>query len=135
VNFIQSIVHGFRNFANSAGRASRSEYWYWTLFTLLIDLVSFALDHKFFSTIEWGPVGVATALWLLLPSVAVSMRRLHDINRTGRWVLLAFTIVGLIPLIFWALRKGTDGDNDFGPDPLAASTTGTPGAPVWTVKR
>jgi uncharacterized membrane protein YhaH (DUF805 family) len=122
LNFTQSIVHGFRNFANSAGRAARSEYWYWSLFTLLIDLVSLGLDHAFFPTSEWGPVGVATTLWLLLPSVAVSMRRLHDIDRTGYWVLLAFTIVGLIPLLLWALKKGTDGENDFGPDPLGVAT-------------
>ena len=119
MNFTQSIVHGFRNFANSSGRAARSEYWYGTLFTLLIDLVSLGLDHSLFPTNEWGPVGIATTLWLLLPSVAVSMRRLHDINRTGYWVLLAFTIIGLIPLLLWALKKGTDGENDFGPDPLA----------------
>jgi uncharacterized membrane protein YhaH (DUF805 family) len=118
VTFTQSIAHGFRNFANSAGRASRSEYWYWTLFSLLIDVVSLAADRAFFPTSEWGPIGIATSLWLLLPSVAVSMRRLHDINRTGYWVLLVFTIVGLIPIIIWALQKGTDGDNDYGPDPL-----------------
>jgi uncharacterized membrane protein YhaH (DUF805 family) len=119
MNFTQSVANGFRNFANSAGRASRSEYWYWTLFAVLIDVASLFLDKLFFPDNAWGPVGIATSLWLLLPSVAVSMRRLHDINRTGRWVLLAFTIVGIVPLIIWALRKGTDGDNDFGPDPLA----------------
>jgi uncharacterized membrane protein YhaH (DUF805 family) len=130
VNFTQSIAHGFRNFGNSAGRASRSEYWYWTLFTLLIDAASFALDHRVFPTVEWGPVGLATGLLLLLPNVAVSMRRLHDINRSGRWVLLAVTVVGLIPLFYWALRKGTDGENDFGPDPLAAGPSDLPRDPA-----
>jgi uncharacterized membrane protein YhaH (DUF805 family) len=117
---------GFRKFANSAGRASRSEYWYWTLFTVVIDILSLALDKLVFPDNAWGPIDIATTLWLLLPSVAVSMRRLHDIYRTGRWVLLAVTIIGLVPLIIWALRKGTDGDNDFGPDPLADAISAMP---------
>ena len=60
------------------------------------------------------------ALALLLPSIGMSVRRLHDIDRTGWWVLLAFTGVGAILLIVWACFKGTDGPNRFGPDPLAA---------------
>ena len=137
MTFTQAIAAGFRKFANSAGRASRSEYWYWTLFTFLVDVASLGLDKLIFPDNVWGPVGIATSLWLFLPSLAVAMRRLHDINRSGRWVLLILTVVGIVPLIVWALRKGTDGDNDFGPDPLAdgsspapVSRTASPGAPV-----
>jgi uncharacterized membrane protein YhaH (DUF805 family) len=120
VNLTQAIASGFRNYANSAGRAARSEYWYWTLFTLIIDLVALALDYAVFPDNRWGPIGIAASLWLLLPSVAMSMRRLHDINRTGQWVLLVLTIIGIIPLLYWSLQRGTDGDNDYGPDPLAS---------------
>ena len=128
MNFTQAIASGFRNYANSSGRASRSEYWYWTLFSLIIDIVAWLLDTAIFPGNAWGPISIAASLWLLLPSVAVSMRRLHDINRTGYWVLLIFTIVGIILLMYWSLLKGSDGDNDYGPDPLAqaahASATG-----------
>jgi uncharacterized membrane protein YhaH (DUF805 family) len=119
VNFTQAIVSGFRNYANSSGRASRSEYWYWTLFAAIVDGVALLLDAGIFPDNTLGPVGIAAALWLLLPNVAVSMRRLHDINRSGYWVLLVVTIIGIIPLLYWALRAGSDGDNDYGPDPLA----------------
>ena len=118
MNFTQAIASDFRNYANSSGRASRSEYWYWTLFTLIIDGVALLLDAAIFPDNPWGPIGIAAALWLFLPNVAVSMRRLHDINRTGYWVLLIATIIGIIPLLYWALQPGTSGDNDYGPDPL-----------------
>ena len=64
------------------------------------------------------PGAIGANLALLLPSWAVSIRRLHDINRTGYWVLIAFTVIGILLLIYWACLKGTDGDNDYGPDPL-----------------
>jgi uncharacterized membrane protein YhaH (DUF805 family) len=70
-----------------------------------------------------GPIVIAAALSLFLPNVAVSMRRLHDIHRTGYWVLLIVTIIGIVPLLYWALQAGTVGDNDYGPDPLAGGST------------
>lgn len=57
---------------------------------------------------------------LMVPWVSVSVRRLHDINRSGWWMLLSLTIIGwFFPLMFWHVRKGTDRDNRFGPDPLS----------------
>jgi uncharacterized membrane protein YhaH (DUF805 family) len=51
----------------------------------------------------------------------VAARRLHDGNRSGWWQLIAFTVIGLIPLIYWLIKKGTEGPNRFGEDPVAAS--------------
>jgi uncharacterized membrane protein YhaH (DUF805 family) len=93
-----------------------SEFWYWVLFVLasiaggLIDIALFGLDGS--SAIE-SPVGLA----LFLPGLAVSVRRLHDLDRSGWWVLL-----GLIPrrdwhTIIWNWQRGTIGPNRFGPDP------------------
>ena len=59
-------------------------------------------------------------LLTFLPSLALCVRRLHDIDRTGWWVLIAFTIIGAFLLIYWACVKGTTGPNRFGPDKLAA---------------
>jgi uncharacterized membrane protein YhaH (DUF805 family) len=61
----------------------------------------------------------ALALALVAPSIAVAVRRLHDVNRSGWWMLLAFTIIGVIPLLYWLIKKGTDGPNRFGEDRLA----------------
>ena len=55
---------------------------------------------------------------LLLPGLAVSARRFHDIDRTFWWVLLTFTVVGVVLLLYWACVRGTVGPNRFGPDPL-----------------
>jgi uncharacterized membrane protein YhaH (DUF805 family) len=121
MGFPQAIVSGFRNYANSHGRASRSEYWYWTLFALLIALVSLITDTLAFPNLEWEPVGVITSVLLFLPGLAVSIRRLHDIDRSGYWVLIAMTGIGILLLIYWACVKGTTGNNDFGPDPLVGS--------------
>lgn len=67
------------------------------------------------------PLSSLFALALLLPSIAVVIRRLHDIDRTGWWILLGFVpIVGTIVLIVFFVQRGTTGANRFGPDPLAA---------------
>lgn len=59
-------------------------------------------------------------LGLLLPNITVAIRRLHDIDRTGWWLLLSFTIIGIPVLLWWDCVKGTDGPNRYGPDPLAS---------------
>lgn len=62
---------------------------------------------------------------MLIPSIAVYIRRLHDVNRSGWWVFIALTIVGIIPLIIWVCSKGTDGPNDYGDDPLQEGVDST----------
>ena len=114
MNFTQSIVSGFQNYVNGGGRACRSEYWYWTLFSILASIVANILDGILGMGLISGLVGLA----LLLPGLAVSSRRLHDIDRTFWWALIAFTIIGALVLIYWACLRGTPGPNRFGPDPL-----------------
>ncbi len=81
-------------------------------------VLTFAADYLFFPSVSWGPIGTVCSLALLLPSWAVSIRRLHDINRSGYWVLIVFTGIGILLLLYWACMKGTDGDNEYGSDPL-----------------
>lgn len=114
MSYIEAVRSGFNNYANFAGRAARSEYWYWTLFNLLMSILAGILDM----VIGLGIFGVIVTLGLLLPSIAVSVRRLHDIDRTGWWLLIAFTGIGAIVLIVWACLQGTPGANRFGADPL-----------------
>ena len=122
MNFREAIKSGFGNYVTFSGRAARSEFWYWILFAALADLVGGIIDGALGTG---GPIGgagligVVITLALLLPGVAVSVRRLHDLDRTGWWVLIAFTGIGIILLIVWNCMKGTTGSNRFGADPLA----------------
>jgi uncharacterized membrane protein YhaH (DUF805 family) len=118
MNFVEAVQTGFVKYANGRGRASRSEFWYWTLFNILVGLVAVTADYLLFPTNAWNPIETLTDIALFLPSWAVAIRRLHDINRTGYWLLIALTGIGIVLLIYWDCVKGTEGDNDYGPDPL-----------------
>jgi uncharacterized membrane protein YhaH (DUF805 family) len=119
MQFQDAIRSGFRNYVGFSGRAPRSEFWYWQLFVVLVAVAASILDSGFLPESDVGPISAVTSLVLLLPGIAMAIRRLHDIDRTGWWVLLALTLIGAILLIVWACFKGTDGSNRFGPDPLA----------------
>jgi uncharacterized membrane protein YhaH (DUF805 family) len=122
MNFGEAISSGFQNYVTFSGRAQRSAYWYWVLFAFLAGVAGLAVDALIFGinlegglNIVQGIVGLA----LFLPGLAVAIRRLHDLDRTGWWFLIALTGIGAIVLIVWYCFKGTDGPNRFGPDPLA----------------
>ena len=122
MNFTQAIASGFQNYVNFTGRSVRSAYWYWVLFYFLVSIVTLLIDLVLFASSGVSPLNSLAALALLLPSLAVAVRRLHDIDRSGWWVLLWFIpIIGWIVLIIWHCTSGTPGPNRFGPDPLAGS--------------
>ena len=114
MNFTDAISSGFSNYVQFEGRASRSEYWYWTLFAVLASIAGNIID----AIIGIGIFNAIVGLALLLPGLAVCSRRLHDIDRTFWWFLLSFTIIGGLVLLVWACERGTTGPNRFGPDPL-----------------
>jgi uncharacterized membrane protein YhaH (DUF805 family) len=122
MNFWQAIKSGFFNYVTFRGRAIRSEYWYWVLFTMLGGVATEMLDAGIFSSDipTASPLNGVFNLLTFLPSLALSVRRLHDIDRTGWWVLIAFTVIGIFLLLYWACKKGTPGPNRFGPDPFTA---------------
>ena len=94
MNFFEAVSSGFRNYVNFSGRAVRSEYWYWALFSTIVNAVFGAIDQLLYPGAQIGAFSVAAtgsgSLALTLPGLAVSVRRLHDIDRTGWWVLLWF---------------------------------------------
>ena len=100
-----------QKYANFSGRAMRSEYWWFILFYIIAYIVLAIVDYLL-------GVQLLTAilsLGLLIPSIAVGVRRLHDLDKSGWWLLLGFVpIVGLI-LIYWFAQRGTPGANQFGP--------------------
>lgn len=115
MEFQEAVKAGFNNYANFSGRASRSEFWYWILFCFILNIVSGFID-----TILGLPLtGLLIFFGLLVPNIAVGIRRLHDTDRSGWWYLLNFVpVIGWIILIIWCATKGTDGPNRFGNDPL-----------------
>jgi uncharacterized membrane protein YhaH (DUF805 family) len=121
MNFTQAISSGFNNYVNFTGRAARSEFWYWALFAALASLAGELIDLALFTSSTFTPVQTLVNLALFLPGLAVSVRRLHDLDRTGWWLLLIFTVIGIIVLLVWDCMRGTVGPNRFGPDPLVAT--------------
>ncbi len=117
MDFVTALKTCLRKYATFSGRASRSEFWYFMLFTWLVSLVAMVLDQSFFGggTAE-NPVMPLTSILQFataLPVLAVSARRLHDVGRSGWWFVISFTVIGLIPLLYWYVKKGTDGDNAY----------------------
>src|ERR1019366_5206008 len=101
MNFPQAVISGFQNYANSSGRASRSEYWYWGLFCALVEFVSRVLDKAIFHVpMADGlfqpahPIFLIVKIALFLPSLAITVRRLHDVDRSGWWLFISLTIIG-----------------------------------------
>lgn len=101
------------NYANFNGRARRSEYWWFVLANAVVNIIASVLDNLIGITIFTYIVGLA----LLVPGIAVAVRRLHDIGKSGWLYLLAFTCVGIIPLIIWFAKDGDPQPNEYGPSP------------------
>ena len=112
----QSIKTCFKKFATFDGRASRSEYWWFQFFYILVVIVAVILDGVLVGgNLETaGALEIVSQLILLLPALAVTARRLHDVDRSGWWMLVGITIVGLIPLFIWWLAPGTNKKNKYG---------------------
>jgi uncharacterized membrane protein YhaH (DUF805 family) len=120
MDFMTAVKTCFAKYATFAGRAPRSEFWYFILFMVLGSLVFGLLDKALFPAMEWSPLGAIFSLVTLLPSLAVTARRLHDIDKSGWWQLIvSIPFVGIIILIIWMCKPGTPGTNRFGEMPLA----------------
>jgi len=110
------------------GRAARAEYWYFVLFYFLAIIVASVLDGIVGLGRTIGPFYGLAVLALIVPSLAVGVRRLHDLGKSGWLILIGLIpLVGFIVLIVWFVGRGTVGDNQYGPDPLAG-VPATPGA-------
>ena len=121
-------MHWFFNavekYAVFRGRASRKEYWYFLLFYFLIALVLAFVDGLFGAFSDMAGLGLLSGLFtlgMLLPSLAVGARRLHDTGRSGWWLLVYFVpLIGSLVLLVFTLRQGDAGENRYGPVPAAA---------------
>lgn len=111
MTFGKSIATCLSKYATFTGRASRSEFWWFFLFGILLSAGAGIADEA--RDIEaFAPL---INLALLLPRLAAGARRLHDIGKSGWWQLLILTIIGIIPLVFWWVREGAGEENEYGP--------------------
>ena len=118
---MQWFIYCLKNYAKFDGRASRPEYWFFVLFSTLtffaLQLLSSVLGIQFFlyDVMPVYPIASAWQIGTLIPGIAVGIRRLHDINRSGFWMLFfLLPFIGWLILFIFALLKGTDGENDYG---------------------
>lgn len=115
-------------FAGFSGRARRSEFWWWYLLSATLPIIVYVLAAVLNSSIV-AVLAVILSIVIILPTLAVSVRRLHDTGRSGWWYLIIFVplVGGILLLVWWAL-DGEPGVNQYGPSPLSLATVGGPGA-------
>ena len=110
-----------KKYAVFSGRARRKEYWYFCLFNIIVAIVLAIVDvifGTFSKALGIGLFGGIYALAVFIPSLAVSVRRLHDRNRSGWWLLIALVpIIGAIVLLVFMVQDSQEGDNQYGPNP------------------
>ena len=115
MSFGDAVRSGFDNYAQFEGRASRAAFWWWFLFTVL---VAIAVDIVGFAIGSWYVLHGIVTLALLLPNLSVGVRRLHDTDRTGWWLLIALIpLIGWIVLLIFFLEESDSGENRYGPPP------------------
>lgn len=121
-------LRAFENYVNFSGRARRKEYWFFTLFSFIFAIAAIIIDNVLGLASEalgYGPVYGLYVLATFLPSLSLSVRRLHDTGRSGWYLLLAFIpCIGGIILLVFALTEGDAHPNNYGPDPKAAERMG-----------
>ena len=111
-----------KKYADFSGRARRTEYWMFFLVNLLISIAASLLDRvldtTFGSADQYGALSLFYSLAVFIPGLAVAVRRLHDIGKSG-WYLLVLIIplVGIIWLLILLVREGDRGANAYGEDP------------------
>lgn len=114
MSFSEAVRDGFDHYVNFEGRASRSSFWWWVLFTFMAgvaaNLLDLAIDASIFSII--------VGLGLILPNLSKAIRRLHDTGRSGWWVLIILIpLIGFIVLLIFYLEKSEPTENQYGPPP------------------
>lgn len=116
MTFTEAVKDGFAHYVDFKGRASRPAYWWWFLFTILVVISLQIMDGIIFS--ESMLLTILVWLGLIPPSISVAIRRLHDTDRSGWWILIWFVpIIGFIVLLVFYLLKSDPIDNRYGPPP------------------
>ncbi len=113
MNPFNYYVRAFKKYADFNGRARRSEYWYFFLFNIIALMVAAGIDSLYGMPVLYGIYALAS----FIPGLAVAIRRLHDTDKSGWFILIALIpLIGLI-LIYFMCVDGTPGTNKYGPNP------------------
>lgn len=116
MDFQSAIRSGLSKWITFSGRSSRSEFWYWILFVILLSMV---LSFIGLSTSSGSIIGFFVAIFFMVAYFSIAIRRLHDLDKSGWWMLLSlFPVLGTLILMAWFTIKGTVGSNQYGADPL-----------------
>jgi uncharacterized membrane protein YhaH (DUF805 family) len=117
-------LEALKKYGVFSGRSRRKEYWYFVLFNIIVAIVLAWID-ALLGTFSSSGIGLLSGIYglaILIPSLAVTVRRLHDIDRSGWWILInLFPLIGSIVLLVFALSEGTPGNNRYGPNPKEAT--------------
>jgi uncharacterized membrane protein YhaH (DUF805 family) len=117
MSFFEAVAACLSRYADFKGRASRAEFWWFLLFILLASILLNQLTMSFFGQSAANVVSSIFSLAMVVPTISVSTRRLHDMNHTGWWQLLSFLGVGTLILLIWFMFPGTKDANRFGQPP------------------
>lgn len=114
-------IEVLKKYAVFTGRSRRKEYWYFVLFSVLVSIILGVVDGIIGTYNEETGFGILAGVYslaIILPSIAVAARRLHDIGRTGWWLLIGFIpIIGALVLLMFAVQDSQAGENQYGPWP------------------
>jgi len=115
MNYFLDVIQN--KYAQFDGRATRSEYWYFTLFSTIAYIIGMVIDGLLSGLTGGMPIiGLLLLLGLIVPTIAVGVRRLHDIGKSGWWYLLAIVpLVSLVLLVFFVMDSKDD--NEYGENP------------------
>jgi len=112
-------LHVLKNYAQFDGRSRRSEYWYFVLFNLVVVVGLTLVDYAVYSVtgLGLGLLRLVYGLGIFIPAVAVSIRRLHDTDRSAWWLLLAFVPLAGLALLIFLVEDSNAGTNRYGQNP------------------
>lgn len=120
-------LQALKKYTDFSGRARRREYWFFVLFNIIISIVLTVCDVLLGTYSAASSVGILTGIYtlaVLIPGIAVTVRRLHDTGRSGWWILIVVVpIVGAIVLLIFMLIDSQPGQNAYGPSPKGAEPT------------
>ena len=114
-------LEALKKYAVFSGRSRRKEYWYFVLFNIIVAIVLAGIDALLGTFNFTSSIGLLSGIYglaVIIPSLAVTVRRLHDIDRSGWWIFInLIPLLGAIVLLVFAVSEGTPGNNRYGPNP------------------
>lgn len=131
MSFFKAVSDGFARYASLSGVSTRTQFWFWILFVTIALCVALVIDGLYLGPMwsTWqgaedvlpfdqdagNPLSIALLALFALPSITIAGRRLHDSGYSARWLLLVLTGIGIVPLLYFFVKKGikTDRPNPF----------------------